>query len=917
MERSTGFAKTKAAWILILLSLVAALSFVPGAAWADAAAQVGDAQYETLQEAIDAAEDGDEVVLLQDLTLTSQIAISDAELTIDLGGFMLTFDLAEDDASADSYYEDAIVVSGESEVVIQNGGISDERSYGNALSGMNTFHVLGASSLCLEGVDIQVCMPNDAATPNVIIYLDAASEADADGEAEASEETEEGEEAESSDEVALAPAVTLGSETRLYDTANTDGPEVDADAEEEQNPELAEYSSTAGAVGVLIAGAYTDETIADMAEGYAGATLTVEAGAVITVWNNAIQGEYSSHGTTINIEEGAYVASGDADGIFQPQYGTINVTGGTIQGEDAGIEIRAGILNVSGDDAVVEALNTDGLFAEASEDGATMAGAGIAVSQSAANLSLEVNISGGIISGYYALYEQDLQDEVTDGISLDVAEGMFIAVRAEIDGATEDVSTVPAVYSADCTAFVSNGYFSSDPDDSYVAEGSLHETNESEAAPYTIAQEAKEVDYEGVYDGEAHAACVEFASSIETCSVVYSTDGSTYSEEAPTFTDAGSYTVYYQAAYTVDGVEKTAEGELSVVISQATLTAAYAGETIAFGATPALTVEVSGFVGEETAETAAGYVAPTVDASDCSAEGSYELSPQGGSATNYAFEYESGTLVVTHSLVYVEEVAASCTEDGTAAHYACLGCSLLFSDAEGTAEVAAEDLVLAASGEHSYDEGVVTAEATCTEAGSITYTCLVCGATTTEEIAALGHDYLAEWSWAEDYSSAYLTLTCANDSTHVTVLEVAPTSEVITEATETEDGVIVYTAQASYDGQGYTSTLTAGVTATGELSTLSEETAVEAEATETEEEESAEEESAVDETAATEASDAEGEEAAEEDSEEESEEAEEEADEALTGAGDSTGTVVAVVIVVALIALVVIVIALVLRHRKK
>lgn len=893
MEHSSGATgmRTRAARVLALLALAAALLFVPRVAWADATVQVGDAQYETLQEAIDAAEDGDEVVLLQDLTLTSQIAISDAELTIDLGGFMLTFDLAEDDASADSYYEDAIVVSGESEVVIQNGGISDERSYGNALSGMNTFHVLGASSLCLEGVDIQVCMPNDSSAANVVIFLDgAAGSESADG----------------------APSVTLGSETRLYDTANTDGPEVDADAEEEQNPELAEYSSTAGAIGVLIAGAYTDETIADMAEGYAGATLTVEAGAVITVWNNAIQGGYSSHGTTINIEEGAYVASGDADGIFQPQYGTINVTGGTIRGEDAGIEIRAGILNVSGDDTVVEALNTDGLFAEASEDGATMAGAGIAVSQSAANLSLEVNISGGIISGYYALYEQDLQDEVTDGISLDVAEGMFIAVRAEIDGATEDVSTVPVIYSADCTAFIGNGYFSSDPDDSYVAEGSLHETNESEAAPYTIAQEAKEVDYEGVYDGEAHAAYVEFASSIESRSVVYSTDGSTFSEEAPTFTDAGSYTVYYQATYTVDGVEKTAEGELSVVIAQATLTAAYAGETVAFGSTPALTVEVSGFVGEETAETAAGYVAPTVDASACSAEGSYELSPQGGSATNYAFDYESGTLVVTHSLVYVEEVAASCTEDGTAAHYACLGCSLLFSDAEGTAEVAAEDLVLAASGEHSYGEGVVTAEATCTEAGSITYTCSICGATTTEEIAALGHDYLAEWSWAEDYSSAYLTLTCANDSTHVTVLEVAPTSEVVTEATETEDGVIVYTAQASYDGQGYTSTLTAGVTATGEMSTLSEEDAEETEATESEEEEAT-----VDETAATEASDAEGEEAAEEDSEEEPEEAEEEADEALTGAGDSTGTVVAIVVVVALIALIIIVIALVLRHRKK
>ena len=48
--------------------------------------------------------------------------------------------------------------------------------------------------------------------------------------------------------------------------------------------------------------------------------------------------------------------------------------------------------------------------------------------------------------------------------------------------------------------------------------------------------------------------------------------------------------------------------------------------------------------------------------------------------------------------------------------------------------------------EHKWDAGVVTKEATCTEAGEITYTCEVCKETKTETIAAKGHTYSTEWT---------------------------------------------------------------------------------------------------------------------------------------------------------------------------
>lgn len=43
--------------------------------------------------------------------------------------------------------------------------------------------------------------------------------------------------------------------------------------------------------------------------------------------------------------------------------------------------------------------------------------------------------------------------------------------------------------------------------------------------------------------------------------------------------------------------------------------------------------------------------------------------------------------------------------------------------------------------EHSYDDGVVTKEPTCVEAGEKTFTCSECGHTYTEEIPATGHNY--------------------------------------------------------------------------------------------------------------------------------------------------------------------------------
>lgn len=82
-------------------------------------------------------------------------------------------------------------------------------------------------------------------------------------------------------------------------------------------------------------------------------------------------------------------------------------------------------------------------------------------------------------------------------------------------------------------------------------------------------------------------------------------------------------------------------------ITRATLTARYAGETIAADGIPELNVAVEGFVNGETPETASGYQAPTVSVPEpLEPAKEYALTPEGGLADNYTFAYIEGNLVV-------------------------------------------------------------------------------------------------------------------------------------------------------------------------------------------------------------------------------------------------------------------------------
>ena len=101
--------------------------------------------------------------------------------------------------------------------------------------------------------------------------------------------------------------------------------------------------------------------------------------------------------------------------------------------------------------------------------------------------------------------------------------------------------------------------------------------------------------------------------------------------------NAGDYT----ATAMLEGGYVWADGStdpktIEWTIAKTPLVASYAGETVEEGETPQLAVQVSGFVNNETAATAAGFVGPSIVApAQMKAGESYELAPAGGAADNY------------------------------------------------------------------------------------------------------------------------------------------------------------------------------------------------------------------------------------------------------------------------------------------
>ena len=291
--------------------------------------------------------------------------------------------------------------------MVKNGTVIDMRGEGKIAQNVIALNVTGAAKVTTSSVEFQTYQPRTLESPyyNKVV------------------------------EVSNGGTLTLDAGTVLRDLPNGDDNE------------------TYGAIGVSIMGA---------GEESAPTTLMVNEGTRIETCSAAIMGNGTKHNTVININGGELTGT-DGYAIYHPQSGELNITGGRLTGGETGIEIRAGKLNLSGD-AVITAKGIP-TTTTPNGSGTTTVGAGIAVTQHTTKLPLEVNISGGTISGYTALYQSNPEnndEEAQAKVKLNVTGGTFM---------TANGGTL-AVYSENKTGFISGGRFSSDPS-AYVVDGKI------------------------------------------------------------------------------------------------------------------------------------------------------------------------------------------------------------------------------------------------------------------------------------------------------------------------------------------------------------------------------------------------------------------------------------------------------------
>lgn len=194
-----------------------------------------------------------------------------------------------------------------------------------------------------------------------------------------------------------------------------------------------------------------------------------------------------------------------------------------------------------------------------------------------------------------------------------------------------------------------------------------------------------------------------------------------------------------------------------------------------------------------------------------------ETTPQTCTECGYVLAPALGHIHAKH-LKFVAEVPASCTTDGVKAHYEC-ECGMLFSDADDTVYVTAEELKIAAhhtcgtdwesdndenhyhvcsvcSGKadvtpHSYDSGMITTPATETTEGVKTYTCSVCNHTKTETIPKLSHTHSLSEDYSKDETGHWHTCSGCDEKVDFGA-HIENSGTVTVQPTETSTGVMTY-----------------------------------------------------------------------------------------------------------------------------
>ena len=317
-------------------------------------AKIGDTEYATVQAAIDAAEDGQTVVLLQDVT--ENPTIDGKDFVLDLGGNTLTVS----NYGVDTYGSTLVVING---TVTVDGGVGFYLNNGNTFTLDTTAKINGTGTGIVSDL-----YPADAEVDNTVII---------NGEIN----------------MEAGTAITLDNASTLI---------------------VNEGAKVIGTDGILVADetATVDGKKVELNKNASTVTVNgyVEGSNVGITINGNITSDTEYPTITIGSKAEIYTDGDETVGLYLAGNGKTTIADGAkLSGSAGAVEVRAGELTINGG-TFTSTYEGEAVVVTPNGNGSTTVGAALAVAQHTTKLPVNVTINGGTFNGVAAVYESNPQE---------------------------------------------------------------------------------------------------------------------------------------------------------------------------------------------------------------------------------------------------------------------------------------------------------------------------------------------------------------------------------------------------------------------------------------------------------------------------------------------------------------------------
>ena len=401
--------------------------------------------YHTVEQACKAVTDGDTLTLKVDHTGSQTLSFSAKNVTVDLGGKTLTYTGATGGLSSALSFNQS--TASDNTVTVKNGTIVANAQDATCVRAEMTGD-LSKTLTVVFGENLKLTSGNTSRYGGVVFGTGARTASPCEKMTKGGLLVTEGEKVWIYGETATAFTHAKGSEVTLlndwYDT-DTKGTVKVPSSGTFASAKLNLNGHTISSYGVnpaVLMGMVgeNEDTAAKTLEISSGTiktsrhgaavcgsnkTLTLD-GVTLTTTGDKMYGLYANgttSGNTVTLKNKSAVLSEKATGIYFPGAGTLTVEDSNVTGGVSGIEVRAGVLNVSGT-SVIASTAMEFSFTN-NDNGTTTTGAAVAAVKHTVGNDLAVTITGGTFKGPRGFYANDPNVAKPGTVTVSISGGVF------------------------------------------------------------------------------------------------------------------------------------------------------------------------------------------------------------------------------------------------------------------------------------------------------------------------------------------------------------------------------------------------------------------------------------------------------------------------------------------------------------